>query len=93
MGKVKKKKGAERWWRGVCRLSGESALELLEARLTHPDRLLGGRRQGVLGRALGAEDVAAVPAVVLGGDRVGGWRDRKPLVSAFGERRLLPCAR
>lgn len=52
-----------------------SALELLEARLAHPHRLLGGRRQGVLGRALGAEDVAAVPAVVLlggGGDREGG---------------------
>lgn len=50
---------------------GVSALELLEARLAHPHRLLGGRRQGVLGRALGAEDVAAVPAVVLGGDREG----------------------
>lgn len=48
---------------------GGSALELLEARLTHTHWFLGGRRQGVLGRALGAEDVAAVPAVVLGGDR------------------------
>lgn len=54
------------------RVLGGSALELLEARLTHTHWFLGGRRQGVLGRALGAEDVAAVPAVVLGGDREGG---------------------
>lgn len=54
-------------WTGVW--GRGSALELLEARLAHPHRLLGGRRQGVLGRALGAEDVAAVPAVVLGGSR------------------------
>lgn len=56
----------------VVRGLGGSALELLEARLAHPHRLLRGRRQGVLGRALGAEDVATVPAVVLGGDREGG---------------------
>ena len=45
---------------------GGSALELVEAALTDPHRLLGGGREGVAARALGAVDVSTVSAVVLG---------------------------
>lgn len=77
-----------------------SALELVEARLAHPHWLLGGRRQGVPGRALGAEDVAAMPAVVLDGDRERGSGSERVArtgsdagLSVVRERRVLPCAR
>ena len=40
-------------------------MELLKARLADPYWLFRGRREGVPHRALGAEDVAAMSAVVL----------------------------
>lgn len=55
---------------------GKSALELVEARLADPHGLFGRRREGVPHRALGAEDVAAVSAVVL---RIHRRRRRKVL--------------
>lgn len=42
-----------------------STLEIFEARLADPHRLLGGGCESVLGRALCTEDVATVSAVVL----------------------------
>lgn len=46
-------------------MRGKSALELLEACVTHPHWLFRGRCFGVPYRTLGAENVSTVSAVVL----------------------------
>lgn len=69
-----------------------STLEIFEARLADPHRLLGGGCESVLGRALCTEDVATVSAVVLrGGVRVG---SRESQLGGWAVRlcRLLFCS-
>lgn len=87
-GREREVEGRLRQGRGGDAGVRKSSLELFEAYLTHSYWLFGVRRQGVLGRTLGAEDVSTMSAVVLNSTEEERSRSDQPSVHKYRLRRV-----